>query len=99
MKLEGTKIGVVFTGSFCTFKNVITQIQNIIKHGAEVIPIMSFNSYNLDTRFNKASDLVEKVEKITNKKIINSIQDAENLGLKQELDIMIVAPASRKYYC
>lgn len=97
MKLKDRKVGFVLTGSFCTFKNTIAQIENIIKEGAEVIPIMSYNAYNLDTKFGKASDVIEQIENITHKKIIHTIQDAEPIGPKQMTDIMVVAPASRKY--
>jgi len=42
LKLKDKKIGFVLTGSFCTFKNTIIQMENIIREGAEVIPIMSY---------------------------------------------------------
>ncbi len=29
-------------------------MKELINQGAEIIPIMSFNSYNLDTKFGKA---------------------------------------------
>ena len=51
MKLEGKKIGFVFTGSFCTFKKVIEELKHIKKEGADILPIMSNNAYNLDTKF------------------------------------------------
>lgn len=69
-------------------------MQELIKIGAEVIPIMSFNSYNLDTKFGKAQDFIEKIESITNKEIIHTIQDAEPIGPKSMTDIMIIAPCS-----
>ena len=97
MKLKDKKVGFVLTGSFCTFKNTIEQMENIIKEEAEVIPIMSYNAYNLDTKFGKASDFIKKIEEITQKKIIHTIQDAEPIGPKHMTDIMLVAPASRKY--
>lgn len=97
MKLKDKKVGFVLTGSFCTFKNTIAQIENIIKEGAEVIPIMSYNAYNLDTKFGNTSDFIKQIEEITQKQIIHTIQGAEPIGPKQMTDIMIVAPASRKY--
>ena len=99
MELKGIKIGFVLTGSFCTFKKVIPKIKELIKQDAEVIPIMSFNSYNLDTKFGKAEDFIAKIEEITNKKIIHTIQAAEPIGPKSITDIMVIAPCSRKYYC
>lgn len=77
MKLEGKKVGFAMTGSFCTFKCTIPKIKEITENGAEVIPIMSFNAYNLDTKFGKAKDFIEEIEDITKKKIIHTIPDAE----------------------
>lgn len=99
MKLKGKKIGFVLTGSFCTFKNTIEQMKNIIKEEAEVIPIMSYNAYNLDTKFGKSAEFINQIEEITKNKIIHTIQGAEPIGPKHMTDIMIVAPATRKHNC
>lgn len=77
MKLEGKKVGFAMTGSFCTFKNTIPKIKDIINQGAEVVPIMSFNAYQTDTRFGNAQDFIDEIERITGKKIIHTIPDAE----------------------
>lgn len=68
MKLEGKKVGFVITGSFCTFKIVVEQLKKIVEEKAIVIPVMSYNSYNLDTKFGKAKDFIEVIEKITRKR-------------------------------
>lgn len=94
MELKGIKIGFVLTGSFCTFKKVLPVMEELIKEEAEIIPIMSYNSYNLDTKFGKAKDFITQIEEITNKKIIHTIQDAEPIGPKQMTDIMVIAPCS-----
>ena len=99
MEIKDKKIGFVLTGSFCTFNKVISIIKELINKKAEVIPIMSYNSYQLDTRFGKASDFIKEIEKITDKKIIHTIQEAEPIGPKNMTDIMIIAPCTRKYYC
>ena len=98
MDLKGIKIGFVLTGSFCTFTKVIPKMKELVKQEAEVIPIMSFNSYNLDTKFGKAKDFIVRIEEITKNKIIHTIQEAEPIGPKKMTDIMIIAPCSRKYY-
>lgn len=77
MSLKNVKIGFALTGSFCTFEKTIEQMENLVKLGAEVIPIMSYNSYSLDTKFGKASEHINKIETITGKTIIKSIQEAE----------------------
>lgn len=94
MKLKGKKVGFVLTGSFCTFKKTIIQIENIMKENAEVIPIMSKHAYEFDTKFGTASDFINQIENITKKKIIHTVQDAEPIGPKRMTDIMIVAPAT-----
>ena len=94
MELEHKKIGFVLTGSFCTFSKTIPKMKELIEKGAEVIPIMSFNSYNLDTKFGKAQDFINEIEEITGKKIIHTIQEAEPIGPKRLTDIMVVAPCS-----
>lgn len=94
MDIKGKKIGLVMTGSFCTFSKVVNQLRNLVKRGAEVIPVMSFNSFNLDTKFGKAEDFVTEIEQLTGRKIINSIQGAEPIGPQKMTDIMLVAPCS-----
>ena len=94
MELKDKKIGFTLTGSFCTFQKVIPKMKEIKKLGADIIPIMSFNSYNLDTKFGKAKDFIDEIEEITKRKIIHTIQDAEPIGPKKMIDIMIIAPCS-----
>ena len=94
MKLEGKRIGFVFTGSFCTFRKTINQLKNIIELKAEVFPIMSNNSYTMDTKFGKAQDFIDEIEEVTGRKILHTIQEVEPLGPKDMLDIIVVAPAT-----
>ena len=68
MKLKGKKVGFVMTGSFCTFKKAIEQLKRIMREEAEVLPIMSYNAYNLDTKYGKSKDFITEIEKITRKK-------------------------------
>lgn len=100
LKIEGKKIGFAFTGSFCTFKKVLEELKKIKKEKADIIPIMSFNSYDLDTKFGKAEEYIDEIKNITEKEeIIHTIQGAEPIGPKKLTDIMVIAPCSRKYNC
>lgn len=94
MNLSGKKIGFALTGSFCTFSKAIEQIKKLVELGAEVLPIMSYNSYNLDTKFGNANEHIEKIESTTKNKIINTIQGAEPIGPQRLTDVMIIAPCS-----
>ena len=99
MLLEGIKVGFALTGSFCTFAQTIPQMAKLIEGGAEVIPMMSFNAYNLDTKFGKAENFIKQIKEITGKDIIHTIQEAEPIGPKKLTDVMIIAPCTRKYNC
>ncbi len=94
MELNKIKIGFVLTGSFCTFNKTIPKMKELVKQGAKVIPIMSYNAYNLDTKFGKAQEFIEEIEEITGKEIIHTIQGAEPIGPKKMTDIMVIAPCS-----
>lgn len=94
MNIEGKRIGFVMTGSFCTFRKTIDELKKIVKLGAKVIPIMSENSYTMDTKFGKAEDFINEVEDITGTKILHTIQGVEPIGPKDMLDILVVAPAT-----
>lgn len=94
MNFDGIKIGFVFTGSFCTFKKTIPKIKELVDMGASILPIMSFNSYNMDTKFGNAKDFIKEIEEITENKILHTIQDVEPIGPKKLTDIMVIAPAS-----
>ena len=94
MSFDKIKIGFVLTGSFCTFNKTIPKIKELIEKGASVLPIMSYNAYEKDTKFGKASDFIDEIEEMTNNKIIHTLQEAEPIGPKRLTDIIVVAPAS-----
>lgn len=88
------KIGFAMCGSFCTFSKAIAEMENLLNNGFDVQPIMSFNAYNLDTKFGKAKDFINKIEKMCEKQIIHTIQDAEPIGPNKMVDLMLVAPCT-----
>ena len=47
---------------------------------------------NTETRFGKGEDWIERIEKLTGNKVIDSIVKAEPLGPKLPLDCMVIAP-------
>lgn len=94
MEIKNKNIGFVLTGSFCTFSKTIPYIEKLVNLGANVIPIMSKNAYSLDTKFGDAKTHIDKIENITEKEIIHTIQDAEPIGPKHMTDIMVIAPCT-----
>lgn len=93
MILKGKNIGFGFTGSFCTF-SIAKEILKELSIENNVTAIMSFNSYNLDTKFGKAVEHISEIENITGNKIIHTIEDAEPIGPKKLFDILVICPCS-----
>ncbi len=89
-----TTIGFAICGSFCTFKSVFKEIENLTSLGYDVIPIMSENAFSFDTRFGEAKYWQDEFRRITNKDIIHTIKDAEPIGPKKLLDILVIAPCT-----
>lgn len=87
-------IGFAICGSFCTFKTVFEEIKKLKKMGYEIVPIMSENSYNLDTRFGDAAHWREQFREITGKTIVHTIPQAEPIGPKKQLDALVIAPCT-----
>lgn len=94
MTLNNLKIGVGITGSFCTFDTILEEIKKMVKEGADIYPIMSFNAVNMDTRFGTAKEWIDEIKNITGKEIISTIQEAEPIGPKSYLDILVLAPCT-----
>ena len=87
-------VGFALCGSFCTFKKVIPQMKKLVDEGYKVIPIMSHTAYNTDTRFGKAKDFNDEIEKICKEEIIHTITGAEPIGPKELLDVLVIAPCT-----
>ena len=66
----------------------------LINNGFKIIPIMSFNAANTDTKFGKASDFKQEIEDICNRKIICTIPDAEPIGPKKMVDVLAICPCT-----
>lgn len=92
--MDSLKIGFALCGSFCTFSKAIPQMEILRDQGFDIVPIMSNTAYHTDTRFGDASDIVEKIETICNKKVIHKIKDAEPIGPANLTDVMVVAPCT-----
>ncbi|MBQ8163743.1 MAG: dipicolinate synthase subunit B [Clostridia bacterium] len=87
-------IGYAFCGSFCTHEKSLNEMKSLIKQGYDILPIMSENVYNTDTYFGKAESLISEVEKISGKKVVHTIVDAEPLGPKISLDALVISPCT-----
>ena len=92
--MERLNIGFALCGSFCTFRKAINTMRELKEKGHNIIPIMSYNAYSTDTRFGRACDFQDEIEEICEKHIISSIAEAEPIGPKKLLDILIIEPCT-----
>ena len=89
MLLKNKRIVLGITSSYYAIEKTIPQIEKLVLEGADIIPIMSFNSYNINTY-----NYIERIENITGRTIINTIEQAEPIGSKVLTDIMAIIPCT-----
>lgn len=94
MNVAGKKIGVALTGSFCTFEKVFQELQKLKEAGAELYPIFSDASQTINSRFGTPEIYVEKIEAITGREPVFSIEGAEPIGPSGYLDILVILPCT-----
>ena len=92
--LTGERIGFVVTGSFCTFSAAFAEAAKLRAAGAELTPIFSEHAAGTDTRFGKAADFMQEVAEMTGNKGLRTITEAEPIGPKGLLDVMVIAPCT-----
>lgn len=88
------RIGYCFTGSYCTFSRSYDALCRLVEAGHDIVPIMSENAYYTDTRFQLAEEFSNKVEALCSRPIIHTVADAEPLGPRSPLDLLVVAPCT-----
>lgn len=94
MELKGKTVGFAMTGSFCTFARVMKEVEKLAATDADIFPIMSEAAYSTDTRFGEAADFVSRIQMICGNPVIKSVKEAEPIGPKSYLDLLIIAPCT-----
>lgn len=92
--LENKKIGIGLTGSFCSLEKTLSVIKDLSKLKCDLYIFASEKILTCDTRFDKADELIEELEKLSKRIIIDNVVDSEIFGPKIPLDIMLVMPCS-----
>ena len=87
-------LGFVLCGSFCTFEKAFEQMRRTAAAGYQLLPIMSNNAYETDTRFGRAADFIWEAEDICGRKVVHTIPGAEPLGPKRMIDALVIAPCT-----
>lgn len=94
MKLRGKKIGVALTGSFCTYEKAFAQLRKLKEEGAEIVTIFSDAAQRTDSRFGRAEEFMKEAEEITGSAPLLTIGQAEPIGPKSLLDLLIILPCT-----
>ena len=87
------RLGLAVCGSYCTYDKVFTAAEEL-KEQYELIPIMSEAAANTDSRFGTAYNNRERLRTICGREPVCSIKDAEPLGPKEALDIILICPCT-----
>ncbi len=87
-------IGYAICGSFCTISKSLVVLEKLIGEGYEVQPIMSEIAYCTDTRFGRAQDIRKRITDLCKREIIHTIVDAEPIGPKGYIDLLVIAPCT-----
>lgn len=92
--MKKTSIAFAMTGSFCTFERVLAQMEELVRRGYDVLPVLSFHAGGLDTRFMTAEHLRGRIVEITGHEPIDTLTAAEPIGPKRMSDVYLIAPAT-----
>lgn len=86
-------IGFALCGSYCTYSKVFP-VMEILSRDHQLIPIFSEASSCTDSRFGSAEEHILVAEEICGHKAIRSIAQAEPIGPKKMLDVLVIAPCT-----
>ncbi|MBQ7500093.1 MAG: dipicolinate synthase subunit B [Clostridia bacterium] len=92
MKIK--KIGYAVCGSFCTIGQSLEQLDRLAGNGCDILPIMSYNAYSINSRFGKAADIRARISDICGKPIVRTITGAEPIGPRVKLDMLLISPCT-----
>lgn len=92
MDVNGKRIGIGITGSHTTFHLILPEIERLIVAGAHVHVFVSHTMATIDSPIETAESRMDKIQTLTDNKVITSIIEAEPFGPKYPLDVMVIAP-------
>ena len=88
------RVGFAICGAFCTHERVLRELERLCGEYESVVPIVSETVCATDTRFGDARELLDTVECLTGRKAVSTIREAEPIGPKKLLDVLVVAPCT-----
>ena len=92
--LEEKTIGFAMCGSFCTHSRAMEALEQVKARFGDVTPIVSEAAAANDTRFGPAHEFMREMERICDKRVIDSLVKAEPIGPKKLLDVLVICPCT-----
>ena len=92
--MEQIRVGFAFCGSFCTYDQVMPALERAKARYGDVTPIISEKSAETDSRFGPAHEFIREMERVCDRRVIDTIPKAEPIGPKKLLDVLIIAPCT-----
>ena len=92
--MEDKTVGFAVCGSFCTHARAIEALEQVKARFDRVVPIVSEATAGTDTRFGTAHDLMREMERICDRRVISDLREAEPIGPKKLLDLLIICPCT-----
>lgn len=86
-------IAFAVCGSFCTLETALSAAQKLTRQGWELLPVMSFAAQQ-DTRFGTGKFWQERLEEVTGRSVLDTLQAVEPLGPKRLADALVIAPCT-----
>ena len=94
MSMENKKrLGLALCGSYCTYEKLF-QAAEKLADTYDLIPIMSENAAETDTRFGTATEHIKRLMLLSGRKVVTTIAEAEPLGPAQPMDALLIAPCT-----
>ncbi len=87
------KLGFAVCGSFCTHGKMKKILRSMVEK-YEIFPIISEISKSTDTRFGTSEELIREITELTKKEPVYTVKDAEPLGPKIPLDLLLICPCT-----
>ena len=92
--MEQPRVGFALTGSFCTLDKALRAMEETAQAYPDILPILSETTGSTDTRFGRGEDFRQAAEEICGRRAVASIREAEPIGPRQLLDVLVIAPCT-----
>lgn len=87
------RLGLALCGSYCTYEKLFQAAEKLAET-YDLIPIMSENAAETDTRFGTATEHIKRLMLLSGRKVVTTIAEAEPLGPSRPMDALLIAPCT-----